>query len=61
MKPKTRMQRMAQTENQLNGCGVISPEERKIRNDLVPEEKDMNNLATFIHNAKVSEKEDRKR
>ena len=55
MKPETRMQRIFKTADQMNGREVISPEERKIRNDLIPEGKDTNNLATFIHNANVSD------
>lgn len=61
MKTEPRMKKILQAVEQMEGRGVISSEERKINNDLVPEEKDTNNLTTFIHNAKVSEEEDRKR
>ncbi len=54
MKSETRMQRIFKAADQMNGREVISPGERKIKNDLEPEEIDTNNLATFIHNAKVN-------
>ena len=49
------MQRIFKAADWMNGRGVISTEERKINNDLMPEGKDTNNLATFIHNANVSD------
>ena len=61
MKTETRMKRILKAADQMNGRKVISPEERKINNDLVPEKIDTNNLATFIHNEKVREEEDHQR
>ena len=58
MKPETKMQRIFKAVDQKRGREIISPDERKINNDIVPEEADTNNLATFIHNAKVGEEED---
>ena len=56
MKSETKMKRILKAVDRMNGRGVVSSEERKINNDLVPEEKDTNNLATFIHNEKVGKK-----
>ncbi len=52
MKLETKMQRVLKASDQMNG--VISPEKRKITSDLAREghERDVVNLATFIHNAK---------
>ena len=59
MKPETKMQRIFKAVDQERAREIISPEERKINNDNVPEKTDTNNLVIFIHNAKVSEEKDR--
>lgn len=59
MKPETKMQRIFKAVDQKRAREIISPEERKINNDNVPEKTDTNNLVIFIHNAKVSEEKDR--
>ena len=59
MKNKTRMQRVMQAAERMKGRGKISSDERKIRSDLAIDdrERDINNLATFMHNSKQEESE----
>ena len=57
MKKETRMQRIFRKTDQMDHRGIICSEERKISSDLAREgqERDVGNLATFIHNAKVED------
>lgn len=55
MKAVTRMQRIMYAESQMKTRGKVSSDERQIKSDLARQghERDVVNLATFIHNAKV--------
>lgn len=59
MKNKTRMQRVMQAAERMKGRGKISPDERKITSDFAIDdrERDINNLATFMHNSKQEDSE----
>ena len=55
MKAETRMQRIMHKASQMKTRGKVSSDERHIKSDLAMQghERDVVNLATFIHNAKV--------
>ena len=62
MKKETRMQRIFRKTDQMDCRVIICSEERKITSDFAHEgqERDVGNLATFIHNAKVEDSNARK-
>ena len=53
------MQRVMQAAERMKGRGKISPDERKITSDFAIDdrERDINNLATFMHNSKQEDSE----
>ena len=57
MKKQTRMQRVMQAVEQRKNRGKISSYERKVNSDFATDdnERDTENLATFIHNSKHEE------
>lgn len=59
MKKETRMRRVMRAVDQMKNRGKISAEERKITSDLATDDRDrdIGNLATFIHNTKQGENE----
>ena len=57
MKKETRMQRIMRAVDRMRNRGKVSSDERRIRSDLATDdrERDIGNLATFIHNSKQEE------
>ena len=57
MKKETKMQRIMREVDRMKGRGKVAPDERKIKSDLATDdrERDIGNLATFIHNSKQEE------
>ncbi len=55
------MRRMFRKAELMSKRGIICPEERKITSELASEkqEKDVVNLAVFVHNANVEEEKHR--